>query len=89
MGVFAIRIECPLDVAVQRPQHTHARVHQGPAVFGGHDKRLDRGLPFVALLFGLRKSGDVVAGIAQSHQRAPTRQQDGIIERASPGGSGL
>ena len=31
----------------------------------------------------------MVGGIAQSHELAPTRQQDGIIEGTSPGGSGL
>jgi hypothetical protein len=32
---------------------------------------------------------DVATGIAQSRQFAPIRQQDRIIERAGPGGSGL
>jgi hypothetical protein len=41
------------------------------------------------LLFGLRKAGDVVAGIAQSHDLAPTGQQDRILERASPVGNRL
>jgi len=39
-------------------------------------------------LLSLRQFHDVVGGGAQSHQVAPTRQQDGIIERAGPGGSG-
>jgi hypothetical protein len=41
------------------------------------------------ILFGLRKLHDVVGGIAQSHQLAPTRQQDRIIEATSPGDNGL
>src|SRR6266436_7240987 len=48
----------------------------------------DRGLPLIEILFGLRQAGDVVAGIAQSHDLAPTRQQD-RIERASPDGNSL
>jgi hypothetical protein len=32
---------------------------------------------------------DVVGGIAQSHEPEPSLQQDGIIERTGPGGSGL
>ena len=49
----------------------------------------DRGLPLIEILFGLRQAGDVVAGIAQSHDLAPTRQQDRIIERRSPDGNRL
>ena len=41
------------------------------------------------ILFGLGELHDVVGGIAQSHQPAPSLQQDGIIERTGPGGSGL
>jgi hypothetical protein len=41
------------------------------------------------LRLGLRQAGDVVAGIAQSHDLAPTWQQDTIIERASPDGNRL
>jgi hypothetical protein len=40
-------------------------------------------------LLSLRQFHDVIGGIAQSYQLAPTRRQDGIIERAGPGGSGL
>ncbi len=32
-----------------------------------------RGLPRIKILFGLRKLHDVVGGIAQSHELAPTR----------------
>src|SRR6267143_1486880 len=63
-------------------------MHQGPATLGGHWEHRDGGLPLVELLFGLWKLGDVVGGVAQSHQRAPTRQQDRIIEAANPVGSG-
>src|SRR6267142_1267351 len=63
-------------------------MHQRPATFSGHDKRLDSGLPLIELLFGLRKLGDVVGGVAQSHQIAPAGWQDRIIETASPVGSG-
>jgi hypothetical protein len=38
MGVFAIRIEHPLDVTVQCPQHADARMHDEVAAFGGADQ---------------------------------------------------
>jgi hypothetical protein len=64
-------------------------VHQWSAIFCGHDQRLDRGLPLLKILFGLRKLHDVVGGIAPSHELAPTRQQDRIIERAAQVAAGL
>jgi hypothetical protein len=52
MFFFAIRIEYPLDVAVQRPQYSDARMHQKVAVLCGANQATDRGLPFVELLLG-------------------------------------
>jgi hypothetical protein len=49
----------------------------------------DRGLPLLDILFSLRQAGDVVGGIAQSHELAPTRQLDWIIERTGPSGREL
>ena len=46
-------------------------------------------LPFLEILVDLRQFHDVVGGIAQSQQLAPTRQQDRIIEEASPSGNRL
>jgi hypothetical protein len=46
-------------------------------------------LPFLEILLGLRQFHDVVGGIAQSQQLAPTRWQDRIIEEASPSGNRL
>ena len=48
---------------VPRQPHSDVRMHQGPATLGGHENRLDGGLPFVELLFCLRQFGDVVGGI--------------------------
>jgi hypothetical protein len=89
MRVFARLIKHPFDIPIESPQHADARMHQRSTIFCGHDQRLDRGLPRFKILFGLRKLHDVVGGIAQSHQLAPTRQQDRIIEGTSPGGNGL
>ncbi len=79
----------PLDVPIDSPHHADARVHEQVAAFGGADQATDRCLPFLDILLSLRQACDVVAGVAQTHQLAPTRQQDRIIERVGPGGSGL
>ena len=81
--------EHPLNIPIESPQHTDARMHQRSTIFCGHDQRLDRGLPRLKILFGLGKLHDVVGGIAQSHQFAPTRKRARIIEGTSPGGNGL
>jgi hypothetical protein len=43
--------EHPLDIPIERPQHTDARMHQRFTIFCGHDQRLDRGLPRIKILF--------------------------------------
>jgi hypothetical protein len=54
MMIFARR-EHPLDVSVQGLHHADPRKHGRPAVaFGDQDQRLDRSLPLLDLLFGLR-----------------------------------
>ena len=89
MRIFAVWIKRPNDVAVQCSQHSDARVHDEVAAFSGTDQTTNRGLPFLELLLSLRQARDVVAGIAQSHKLAPTRERDGIIEGASPDYGGL
>jgi hypothetical protein len=55
MMLFAIRIEHALDVTVQRQHDANPRKHRRTAVaFGDQDQRLDRSLPLLDLLFGLR-----------------------------------
>ena len=48
-------------------------MHHEFATFGGTDQATDGGLPFLKVLIGLRQFHDVVGGIAQSQQLAPTR----------------
>ena len=83
------RIEYPLDLSVQCPQHASARHHGRAVEFDDQEQGLYRGLPRIKILFGLRQAGDVVAGIAQSHKLAPIRKQDRIIEGTSSGGNVL
>jgi hypothetical protein len=61
----------------------------GPLSSTTRSKASTAACPFLEILLSLRQFHDVVGGIAQSYQLAPTRQQDGIIERAGPSGSGL
>jgi hypothetical protein len=81
--------EDPLNVPIERPQHANARHHRRAVELDYQEQGFDRGLPFREILIGLGKLHDVVGGIAQSHQLAPTRQQDRIIETTGPGGSEL
>jgi hypothetical protein len=49
MRLFAVRIEHPNAVAVQRSHHADARQHRRPAPFGDQDQRFHRRQPFRAL----------------------------------------
>jgi hypothetical protein len=81
--------KAPLDVPIDGPHHADARVHEQVAAFGGADQATDRCLPFLDILLSPRQACDGVAGIAQSHQLAPTRQQDRIIQGVGPEAAGL
>ena len=65
MPVFTIGFEDTLHVTVQSTDYADAGVHQEPIVFGGHHERLDCGLPFLELLFGLRQVGDVIGRLSK------------------------
>jgi len=82
-------IKLPNVAAVQCPHDADARHHGRPVELDDQQHGFDRGLSLVEILFGLGKLHDVVGGMAQSHQLAPTRQQDRIIETTGPGGSEL
>jgi hypothetical protein len=84
MMVLARRVEHALDVAIERPHDADARMHQEVATFGGADQASDGGLPLVELLFGLRKSGDVVSGIFEGDELSTIGQRDRIVERSLP-----
>jgi hypothetical protein len=46
--------EHPLNVPIERWQHTDVRVHQEVAAFSGADQATDCRLPFLEILFSLR-----------------------------------
>ena len=89
MRVLARGIKLPNVAAVQRSHDTDARHHGRAVELDNQEQGFYRGLPLLEILLGFRQAGDVVAGIAQSHDLAPTRQQDRIIERGSPDGNRL
>jgi hypothetical protein len=85
MMVFAIRIEHPLDVTVQGSHDADPRKHRRAAVtFGDQDQGLNRGLPFLDLLFCLRQFLDLLGSVLQRDDLATARQRDRIIERPFP-----
>jgi hypothetical protein len=51
--VFAISVEHPLDAAVQSSHDADARHHSRAVEFDYQERRFDRGLPFLEILFGL------------------------------------
>jgi hypothetical protein len=84
MRVFAIGIEHPFGVTVQRPQHTNARVHHEVAAFRGADQAGHRRLPFLESLLGLRQFHDVVGGILERDELATAGQRYRIVEGPLP-----
>jgi hypothetical protein len=84
MRIFARGIEPPFDVAIERPQHTDARVHQWTAIFGRHDQRLGRCLPFLEVLLGLRKFQDVIGRILECDKLPPAGQRYRVFEAPMP-----
>ena len=50
MVIFALGIEPPFGVTVQRLHHADASEHRWPVLFDHYQQRFDSGLPFIALL---------------------------------------
>src|SRR6266403_5081818 len=80
MMLFAIGIKHPLNVAVQCPHDANPREYRRSARRRDRDQRLHGRLPLVGLVLGLRKLGDVVAGVLESDELAPARQRYRIVE---------
>jgi hypothetical protein len=84
MGVFAIRIELPHDVPVQRSQHADTRHHGRAVMLDNQEHRFDCGLPLAEVLFGLGQLLDIFGGILERVELAAAGQRDWIVERALP-----
>src|ERR1700730_10100152 len=75
MRVFAIGIEHALAVSVQGPHDADPREHRRAADRRDQEQRFDRCLPFLDLLFGLRKLLDMSGGILESDELAAAGQR--------------
>jgi hypothetical protein len=84
MLLLARRIELPHDMPVQRSHDADARHLVGLLCSTTRGQRFERGLPFLELLFGLRKLLDIFGGNLESDELAAAGQPDRIIERAFP-----
>jgi hypothetical protein len=81
--VFAIRIDGRSTWRFQGLHHADARKHRWSAQFHNGHHALDSGLPLIELLVGLRKSGDVVAGVFEGDETAAIRQHNRIQPRSA------
>ena len=84
MGILPRRSEHLLDIPVQRPQHTDARMHQEVAAFSGADQATGCGLPFRKMLLSLRQLHDVSGSILKRDEMATAGQWYRIIKRSLP-----
>jgi hypothetical protein len=74
--VFAIRIEHPLDLSVQCPHEPNSSEHCRAAQRRDQDQGLHRCLPFLCLVNGDWKPGDVIAGVLKGDKLATAGQGD-------------
>ena len=83
MCLFAIGIEHPLDVTVQRPHDADPRQHRIATTATQHQD-LDRRLPFRQVEFLLRQLGDVVGCVFKGDEHPAARQRDRIFKWGGP-----
>jgi hypothetical protein len=84
MMILARRIKHPLDVTVQGSHDADAREHRRAVLVDDQKQGLDRSLPFLDLLFGLRQLLDISGGILEGDELATLGQRDRIVERPVP-----
>jgi hypothetical protein len=82
MGVFAILIELPNDVTVQRSHDADVRHHRRAVMRDDQQQGFDRGLPFFKLLFGLRKLPDISRRVLEGDDLAAARQRIHSLRKA-------
>jgi hypothetical protein len=70
MRVFAIWVELPNDVTVQRPHDTDPRHHGRAVMVDNQEHRFDCGLPLAEVLFGLGQLLDIFGGVLKSDELA-------------------
>ena len=84
MMVFPVRIEHALNVSVQCSHDADPGEHRRATGFSDQDQDLHRGLPFGGGVLGLRRLGDLVAGILERDEPASAGKRDWIVEGAAP-----
>jgi hypothetical protein len=84
MRLFAIGIEYPFLVPVQRPHKADPRQHRRSAARCDEHRGFHRVLPFRRGMLGLWKLGDVVAGVLERHKLAAAGQVDRVVESPLP-----
>jgi len=77
MCLFARAIEHALNVPIERLHDADARKHRQAAERRHQGQRFHRRLPFRKLVNGLRKLGDVIAGIFERVELATIRSSNG------------
>jgi len=82
-GIFALGIEHPLDMTIQRLHDPNPRHHRRTAPSDQHQD-LDRGLPFRQVGFLFRQASDVVGGVTKRDELAPIGQRYRVLEFALP-----
>src|SRR6266446_9860779 len=84
MSILARGINLPNVVAVQCSHDANAREHRRSARRRHQDQGFHRRLPLRGLMFGLRKSRDVFAGILERDELTTARQRYWIIKPSLP-----
>ena len=83
MGIFALEIEHPLDMTVQRSHDPNPRHHRRTAA-ATKQQNFNRRLPFRQVGFLFRQAGDVCCCVRNVTSFSPARRRYRIFELASP-----
>ena len=84
MRIFARGVKLANVAAVQRPHDADTRKHRRAARRRYKDQGLHCGLPLRGLVFSLRKSRDVFAGVRERDKLATARQRYRFIKASFP-----
>lgn len=80
MMTFAVGVEIPNVVPIERPHDADAREHGRAAKLRDQEQRFHCGLPRRGVVFGLGQLGDELGRIPERNELATARQRDWIVE---------
>jgi hypothetical protein len=83
MRLFAIGLEFPHDVPMQRLQYTNPR-HHGVTAPAAQQQSFDRSLPFRQAGYPLRRASDINRGVSEGDEFPTIRVDDRFIEWCGP-----